>query len=249
MCMTINFLWIGDSLGKLEQLSLKSFLDNGHDVALWAYNKLCTGVPSGVRVCDANEILDSSRVFAYKGSGDCRVGSYGGFSDLFRYYLLRQVGGWYCDTDVTCLKNFESIGNTEYLFRPHLRTRLVGNIMKCPIKSSFLLDCIQQTEANVTDKNNRWIYPVEILRDNVIRHGLEAHIAPIDWFGQDDIEEIRKLLAIGVFTKNSELPQYAIHWCSEATKTGRWDKSIKRDFETPLPTTLFYNLLKRHDLL
>ena len=31
------------------------------------------------------------------------VGSVAGFSNLFRYELLRRDGGWWVDTDVLCL--------------------------------------------------------------------------------------------------------------------------------------------------
>ena len=89
--MEINFLWIGDKLGKLEQLTLKSFLDNGHQPVVWLYDRECTGIPDGTFKKDANEILPSLRIFSYEGRGDCRAGSYGGFSDLFRYYLLKAV--------------------------------------------------------------------------------------------------------------------------------------------------------------
>jgi len=248
MSETINFFWLGDKLGLLEQLSLKSFLDHGHKTILWAYNIKCHGVPSGVIVNNANEILSEDRIFKYTGNGDCRVNSIGGFSDLFRYYLLNKVGGWYCDMDVTCLAPFNNI-NQEYVIRPHKNTKIVGNILKTPNNNSFLEDCIAETERLVDKDNDRWIKPLEILRDCVYKHGIDKFIVQKDWFGNDDIEEIRKMLNIGVFTKYINLPKYAIHWCNEAISTGRWDYSIKRDFNKPLPTTLFYNLLKKHELL
>jgi len=245
---TINFFWLGSNLGLLERLSLKSFLDYNHTVVLWAYDTKCAGVPSGVIINNANEILPESRVFKYSGKGDCRVSSVGGFSDLFRYYLLNKVGGWYCDMDVTCLSSFENI-QQEYVIRPHKNTKIVGNIIKTPSNNSFLQDCIEETEKYINKDNDRWIRPLEILRDCVYKHGVDKFVVPVNWFGDDDIEEIRKMLNIGVFTKYINLPQYAIHWCNEAISTGRWDYSIRRDFSKPLPTTLFYNLLKKHELL
>lgn len=247
--MEINFLWIGNKLGKLEQLTLKSFLDNGHIPNLWLYDMSCNNVPEGTLRLNANDILPSSRIFSYTGKGDCREGSFGGFSDLFRYYLLKKIGGWYCDMDVTCLKSFEKIDTAPYVIRPHNKVEIVGNIIKTPINAPFLDDCIQQTEALVNNENERWVKPVEILRDCVKKHSLEKYLAPEKWFGKDNIEDIRKILSIGVFLDKKILPEYAIHWCNEAISTGKWDHSIKRNFNNPIPTTLFYNLLKKHKLL
>jgi len=247
--MNINFLWIGKQLGRLEQLTLKSFIKNGHEPHLWLYDKDCQNVPAKTILRDANEIMSSDKIFSYVGGGDCRAGSYGGFSDIFRYYLLKKHGGWYCDMDVTCLRSFIDIDDQEYLFRPHKRVGLVGNIMKCPKDCDFINQCIIDTEKVVNCNNTRWVLPVEILRDNVKKANLEKFVAPVDWFGDDNIEDIKKLLAIGAFLPVKIMPKYAIHWCNEAVSTGRWDLTIKRDFDTPLPTTLFYNLLKKNELL
>jgi hypothetical protein len=247
--MNINFLWIGSKLGKLEQLSLKSFIDNNHEVHLWLYDLNCSNVPHGTILRNAAEILPSEKIFSYVGGGDCRTGSYGGFSDLFRYYLLKKHGGWYCDMDVSCLNNFSKLDEQQYIFRPHKRIGVVGNIMKCPQDSAIINTCIEETEKQIDKHNTSWVLPVKILRDCVYKHGLEEYIAPVDWFGDDDIEVIRKLLALGSFVPTDIMPKYALHWCNEAITTGQWDRSIKRDFNAPIPTTLYYNLLAKHQLL
>jgi hypothetical protein len=247
--MKINFLWIGDALGKLEQLTLKSFIDNKHQPVLWLYNLKCANIPPDTIIQDARDILSENRIFAYTGNGDCRKGSYGGFSDLFRYYLLYMVGGWYCDMDITCLKNFEPLDSLPYMFRPHRFTKAVGNILKAPAGCGFLKECIESTEAQINKDNNVWVLPVKILSDCIFKNKLEQYIAPKEWFGEDNINDLKEIINLGVFTKKINLPEYAIHWCHEAISTGKWDWSVKRDFNNPLPTTLYYNLLKRHNLL
>lgn len=247
--MEINFLWIGDTLGKLEQLTLKSFMSFNHTANLWLYNLNCKNIPSGVNCLDAKLILPENKVFSYKGSGDCRPGSYGGFSDLFRYYILKSYGGWYCDMDVTCFKSFDYLDKQPYVIRPHKKIGIVGNIIKCPRNSPMIDECIYRTEKEIDATNSRWIKPVEILRDCIKDHNLQKYIVPNSYFGCDDIEDIRKLLSLGVFLDKKIIPEYAIHWCNEAISTGQWDLSIKRNFNNPLPTTLFYNLLKQHNLL
>ena len=70
--MKINFFWIGERLTKMGQLSLKSFMDNGHESVLWTYNKDCKNIPDGTIIEDAGEILNPSKIYTYKGNGDCK---------------------------------------------------------------------------------------------------------------------------------------------------------------------------------
>src|SRR5205823_1893528 len=55
----IQGLWIGPQLSIMEQLSIASFLRNGHDYHLYIYNEL-PNVPKGVVIRDASEILPAS---------------------------------------------------------------------------------------------------------------------------------------------------------------------------------------------
>jgi len=52
-------------------------------------------------VIDGNQIIPEHEAFTYKnGPGS---GSYSAFSNLFRYKLLAQKGGWWIDMDMVCL--------------------------------------------------------------------------------------------------------------------------------------------------
>jgi hypothetical protein len=59
-------------------------------------------VPAGVTLMDANDVLPRDRLFEIKNpiTGKPDVGP---FSDLFRYKLLLDRGGWYVDVDTICL--------------------------------------------------------------------------------------------------------------------------------------------------
>ncbi len=100
MTAPVRSLWIGGQLSAMEQLSIRSFLANGHECHLYSYEPL-TGVPEGTILHDAREILPESKIFRYTGNG-----SYAGFSDHFRYEVLRSQGGWWADLDVVCLRPF-----------------------------------------------------------------------------------------------------------------------------------------------
>jgi hypothetical protein len=80
-------------------LCLKSFIDHGLGFTLYSYDDV--EVPLGVEVHDARRVLPASRIFTYQtGLG---TGSVAAFSNLFRYKLLAENGGWWVDTDVLCL--------------------------------------------------------------------------------------------------------------------------------------------------
>jgi hypothetical protein len=244
----INFLWIGDFLNKNCQLTLKSFLDYEHEVHLWAYAKDIKNAPSGTIIKDANEIIPKNKVFSYKGGGDCQKGSYGGFSDIFRYHLINNVGGWYCDMDVTCLKNFSTIKEQEYVFRPHSNSDIVANIFKAPKDSEFLKSCIKNTEAEIDENNTSWVKPLFILSDCVKRFKYEKYIVDRSLFGDDNSYFIRKIVEVP-FKRDIDLPEYAIHWCNQAITSGIWDSTINRSWDSPLPFSLYSQLLKKHKLI
>jgi hypothetical protein len=96
----IQSLWIGDRLSSMEQLSMRSFLAQGHPYHLYAYERI-GNVPDGVVMMDAAEILPASAIFRYS-----EFDSVAGFANFFRYKLLLDRGGWWCDTDLVCLKPF-----------------------------------------------------------------------------------------------------------------------------------------------
>ncbi len=93
---TIQSLWIGNRLSRLEILSIRSFLANGHDYHLYVYSNV-EGIPEGVTVKDANVILPEALVFRSHGSLSI-------FADWFRQELLHARGGYWVDTDMVCLK-------------------------------------------------------------------------------------------------------------------------------------------------
>ncbi len=105
-----RFLWVDGSLSSMERLCLTSFLDVGCHVELFAYG-VVSGVPRGVKVRDAREILPENRVFLSPGVAGP---SYANFADLFRYTMLYRFGGWWFDMDFVALKR--PCASSELLF-------------------------------------------------------------------------------------------------------------------------------------
>ena len=107
MAEIIQSLWIGESLGPLQEISIASFLHHGHEYHLHCYQKI-GNVPSGVVVEDASETLPESAIFCYPSGAE--RGSVAAFANLFRYKLLLERGGWWVNTDVVCLRPFDFAG-------------------------------------------------------------------------------------------------------------------------------------------
>lgn len=211
----VNGLWIGTALSNLELLTLRSFTHHGHEFHLWTYNKLVTEIPEGVSIMDANEIIPEAEVFRYKNSNQFGhgKGSVAGFSDVFRYKLLFEKGGWWVDMDVTCLKSFTT--EKPYYFRAHHELKVVGNVMKCPKHSQLMKQCYEIAKASVNDENQDWHLPIQILNDQIKRFNLEEYIVsdespPDQWH----------IVCRWLFTTKQLPKSYVfIHWLHEVWRT------------------------------
>lgn len=117
----IGTLWVGPHLTWLEQLCLKSFADQGHEITLFTYGDVAN-VPDGVRVADARDILPDDKILRH-----ARTGSPAFHSDIFRLHMLQKTAMVWADTDAYCLKPWE-VPESGYYFgwlkarRPSLAT-------------------------------------------------------------------------------------------------------------------------------
>lgn len=92
-------LWIGTELGRLEQLSLASFLAAGHEVRLHVYDTV-RNVPQAIRLADASDLMPFETAQALKHR---KTASFALASDYFRFMLQKQSLGLWADSDVVCL--------------------------------------------------------------------------------------------------------------------------------------------------
>jgi len=178
---TVQSLWIGNTLPELQQLSIRSFLAHGHSYHLYTYGGV-DGVPEGTTICDGTEIFPSENIFSYQhGYGK---GSYSAFSNVFRYKLLLERGGWWVDTDVVCLKPFEF--SDSYVFATEYDKD--GSIycatctFRCPAGAPILEHCLQVSLS----KDRQTLLWAEIgpllLTDAVKQFELDRHCVPVDTF-------------------------------------------------------------------
>ncbi len=184
----INSLWIGRHYSSIELLTLHSFIGQGHRFKLWVYESPLTNLPAEIEICDAREILPASRIFSYKNKNEFGhgQGSVSGFSDLFRYKLLYEKGGWWVDMDVCCIQPLTV--DQPWFFREHHELKVVGNVMKCPIQSGLMKYCFDRTSAEVDDENTDWHKPIQILNDGIEKFALDEFIvrgvSNRDWWSE-----------------------------------------------------------------
>lgn len=101
----IRMFWHGEPPGLWEQLSIRSFLAQGHRVEVHAYTDM--PLPAGAVLVDAAQTLPASQVFTYaRGRGK---GSFAAFANQFRYKLLHERGGTWSDCDMLCLRPFNDL--------------------------------------------------------------------------------------------------------------------------------------------
>jgi len=131
--IVIQGLWIGDRIPVMQQLSIASFLTNGHEYHLYAYS-LLKGLPEGAVLKDAEEIIPQCEVFR-----NSNQTTYAAFSDVFRYKLLLMKGGWWADLDMVCLRPF--LFTDEYVFSSEhelCRERINSGVIKTPKGSEIM---------------------------------------------------------------------------------------------------------------
>jgi len=103
--MNLNSLWIGGTLPPLQRLCLASAVATGCPVRLFTYEDV-DGIPEGVAVADAREVLGLDKLIRHRKSGSVAL-----FSDRFRYEIIGlELGAW-IDTDVLFLQAPEAAGD------------------------------------------------------------------------------------------------------------------------------------------
>lgn len=97
--MIVQGLWVGSALSRMEIYSIKSFINLGYTFHLYTYEKV-KGIPTGTIIKNGNDIIPKKEIFQLKGA-------FLPFSDIFRYKMLHDVGGYWVDLDMIAIKKFD----------------------------------------------------------------------------------------------------------------------------------------------
>jgi hypothetical protein len=241
----IQMLWVSGELSALEQLSIASFLRNGHPVRLFSYQPI-PNLPQGTLQEDARAILAESEVFtnpAADGNGGLTV-----FANFFRYHLLLQRGGIWSDCDVVCARPISFADDMEYMFATERLQVLPGAKTEAQVTNCFFKappgSPVISTALEIARSKDLATAPwgstgPHALHQAATELGLAGYmlapdvICPIDWWRIPDL-----VSGIYVLPANA----YAIHFWNERWRRNFFDKNGSYD---PL---CLYERLKAHYL-
>ncbi len=226
----IQSFWTGSPLTDMESMAIRSHILQGHQYHLYSYAPI-EGVPQGVKLMDADAICPQKEVFPYRvGAGK---GSFSAFSNVFRYKLLLQRGGWWVDTDVVCLKPFHF--EEDYVFASERipkqdKIHPTTCVIKCPAGSGIMEYCSNYCSKVDRDTLEWGTIGPSLLKRAVSLCCLDRYVVlpdifcPIDWF------DLSKLFS------DVDVDAHAVHLWNEMWRRKGLDKNIQA------PNTLYGRL-------
>ena len=248
----IQSLWVGPNLSNLEKLSIKSFIDNGHKYHLYVYDKV-EGIPEGVEIKDANEILHKAHIFRYKN------GSISAFTNIFRFVLLYKRGGYWVDTDLICLKKLpfkeKDIIFASEPFKDYKTTTPTSSLLKIPINHKIGLAGIiilNELKKAILDGRMGWGAGPTTVKLLVNNYNLKNNILHWNVICSCCCEDYRSIFYPNEkdFDKNvikslNNIPKnmYCIHLWNEMLRQGGIDKNGSFDEKS-----LFEQLKKKYGI-
>lgn len=228
----INMFWYGDRLPELHQMCISSFLEQGHRVDLYSYESSLEGLPVGVTLKDANDILSSDKVFRGKG------GSYALFADQFRYELLHRLGGWWSDCDVYCIRPFNF--DAEYVFGFESPGRINNAVIKVPSGGPLTRQLVEK--ANQLAEHRDWNRTIPLFHDTVVNQCLDSEAVPSQVFYPIPFADWKTIFRPGDLTLSSDC--YAIHLWGEMIR--RHATEMSPPFANGSPATEMWQRSQDH---
>ena len=232
----VQSLWIGDSFSNIEKMSASSFVKQGHEYHLYCYKEI-KNVPENIKIIDANEIIPESEIFSYQvGIGK---GSYSAFSNIFRYKLIYERGGFWADTDVLCLKNIDF--EDDYIFPTEIESikngvehghAIASCIFYCKKKSDLMKSCYE--DSNSRDRALlKWgeIGP-GLLAKKIKEHDLTHYCTPYQTFNPIPWTQVGLIFSKNVTLDALSENSYCIHLWNEMWRRNGIDKNAGFDKES-----------------
>ena len=245
--LEVSLFWDNQQLTRLEQLTLASYYINFDKINIFTYNKeLFRGWMDRckINIYDAGDVMPKDERFYYKGNGDCVKYSVVGFSDIIRYKIVYNTGGWYSDFDVTCLKPYNFTEN-HTVIRYHPVHKSISNICKFQKNDEILTELHDTTKRLINECNNIWTAPLTIFSDIISKYGYDDYVVA-GVLGEDDYDKSIKPLLTKNLRSIDISNQYAIHWCRSAITTGNWSVDHICDINNPFPGTYLSFLYTKH---
>lgn len=230
--------WFGTKLNHLHEFSLLSFVTQVPKVVLYSFDKAIS-VPPEVEVRDASDIYPADLVF----ENPRQKGSFAGFSDIFRYELMRQTHSTWFDLDVICW-NWNEDGR-DYLFGYESEQEIInGAVLRLPLGSSLATELSQRSQR-VPPKKVRWgdLGP-KLLTKVISSHDLRNQAQPKNAFYHLSPAEIWKFFdpASSDELKKELNHSKSVHLWNEVLRFAAPELKAKRPAESSLAGELYSDL-------
>jgi len=211
---SVQSLWVGNRLSRMEHYSIKSFLKLGYKFILYTYEPVAN-VPKGTTIKNGNTIIPKKEIFKLKET-------FLPFADIFRYKMLYLNGGYWVDLDMIALKQFDF--KEPYIFSSertiqkgayrNRHSKFVSNIgvLKAPQGSPFYKELYERCmEIENKKKNKDKLRYMRALRDMITKYGYERYVKDPSLFCQLDWWYAKDAF-IPNYTPNGNFkPKYGVH--------------------------------------
>ena len=221
--LEVSSFWDGE-LSLLEKLCITSFVRQGVTYNLYVYDAPAE-LPPGVILKDAAAILPRDKVFRYS-AGEFNLGSIAGFTNLFRYTVIHQLGGWWIDTDVCLLSPF-AFKEDETYYEESSQTEpfyVSTSCFKAMSNSAVMAECLRRFgEKDVTRVVHGETGP-RLLTDSILSLGkqnlvLDNHqVMPVPWWDWQRLFYDESLSLNGC---------HAVHFWNAMITAGQLDKNSR----------------------
>jgi len=251
----IQMLWVRGDLSRMEVLSLRSFLAQGHDVHLYSY-EAPTNVPDGVQIMDGREVVDEGLV----PKGDVPAfgkGTYGAFSDFFRYSLLFQRGGWWSDLDVVAIRpwvNFAPVVTASTNEKGYGNVAN-GFVMRFPPGHETMRRCLDALPSHRLPKMGIDETGPLLLNRTLGKNGVEAccqpaHVfAPVPWNASWQLLRTRReRFSLGELKQRIRRPHLSMRFRRDTVAVHLWNETWKKqgyDKNSRFDPSCLYERLQR----
>jgi hypothetical protein len=219
----------------MELLSVRSFLAQAHEVHFYTY-EAPRNLPNGVQVKDAREIVDEQ--LAPKGDVPAfGKGSYGAFSDYFRYSLLFQRGGWWSDLDVVAIKPWQRFPEVLTASTNEKRYGIVANgfVMRFPAGHEVLKQCLdalpsQRLHQMGIDETGPLLLNRVLGQSGVVPHCQPPHVfAPVPWNASWQLLRTkRERFSLAEMKQRIRRPHLSVRFHDDTVAVHLWNETWKQ---------------------
>jgi hypothetical protein len=232
----IQVLWVRGNFSRMELLSLKSFLAQGHPVHLYVY-EAPANVPCGVDILEASDIVPVERV--PKGLGKpMGKGTLASFSDFFRYKLLFERGGWWSDMDVVAIKPWSGFPDVVVASTEEKGYGRIANnfVLRFPAGHAIMKACYEfLVDKNLEELGTPETGPL-LVHDIIGQEGVGKYAQPPEVFGPVPWNAAWQLLrsrwqrfSIGELKQRVRRPHLSIRFGPRSVSVHLWNEVWRKE--------------------